>query len=138
MKEIKFPAINVSKKWDKNDDISLYVLFDPYMNTANETLYNKYLLNNSFVDSNGNIFKITDRVLPSRIRQILSFIPNLCKVELVFKDTGENMKMEEIRTYILKQLENFDSKFKDEWIKNIRSAKTIEDIIFGDNNLAGQ
>ena len=45
MKEIKFPAINVSKKWDKNDDISLYVLFDPYMNTANETLYNKSLIN---------------------------------------------------------------------------------------------
>ena len=132
MKKINFPIVNVSsKKWDCDKDV--YILDDEYIYTKDDIFYSKYFLNNSFVDSNGKVFKITDRLLPGRVRQILSFIPNICKVELVFKETGENMTIEEIRSLIIRRVEEMvnDDELKSEWIKNVKNAKTIADVITG-------
>jgi hypothetical protein len=135
MKEIKFPIANVSiKNWDKNEDYLLYVLDSPYIFTPKETFYGKYLSNHSFVDSNGNVFKITGRIFTNRVRKILRFIPGFYKAELVFEQTGETMDREEIRNHIVRQLEKLDDyEHKAEWIRTVKNATTIEGIISGDN-----
>ena len=132
MKKLKFPIANISsKKWDCDENV--YILDSEYIYTTNEMFYSRYFLNNSFVDSNGKVFTITDRLLPNRVRQILSFIPNICKVELVFKETGKKMTIEEIRSHIIRQVEEIvdDNELRSEWIKKVKNAKTIEDVISG-------
>ncbi|MDR2882838.1 MAG: hypothetical protein LBU98_03580 [Alistipes sp.] len=132
--KIKFPAANVSvKDWDKNEDYLAYVLFDPYIYTPKEATFRRYWAGQSFVDSSGTVFKATGRIMPPRVRQVLSFLPNFCRVELVFEPTGQIMSMEEVRSHMLRQLEKLDNYGnKAGWIENVKRAATIEDIISGD------
>ena len=129
---MKFPAVNVSiENWDKNEDYLIYVLENEFIYTTNNELFQKYFLDNLFVDSDGSIYKLIDRKLPSSFKQIFSFIPNFCKVELVFKRTEDKMTKEQVRQHILKQLDKLDNdKNKVEWIDKVKSAETFEEIIF--------
>ena len=130
MKKPEFPAINVSKNWDKNEDVLAYILLDEYIG-RNDRFYKDYYFYNLFVDCNGEIFKITDRILPTGIRDFFSFLPGVGNAKLVFEQTGRTMTIEEIRSHLLKQAENYD---KDnvtiKWINNIREAKTIEEMLW--------
>lgn len=130
---MKFPAANVSiKNWDKNEDYLIYILEDDFIYTTNNKLYQEYFLNKLFVDSNGDIYKLIDRKLPNSFRQILSFIPNFCKVELIFKRTEDKMTVEQVRQHILIQINQLDNdQNKIEWIDKVKIAKSYEEIIFG-------
>ena len=130
---MKFPAANVSiKDWDKNEDYLVYILENEFIYTTSDKLYKKYFLNNLFVDSNGEIYRLIDRKLPQGIRQFFSFIPNFCKVELVFIRTEEKMTIEQVRQHIINQIEKLENNENNaEWIKQIREAKTYDEIIFG-------
>lgn len=127
---MKFPAANISLDWDENGDYSIYSLEDQYIYTADYKVYQEYYLNQLFVDSNGDVYKIIDRKLPNQFRQILSFIPNLCKVELIFMRTGNIMSLEELRRHFLSQIEKLESnEHKTEWIDKVKNAKSYEEII---------
>lgn len=130
----EFPAANVSSgQWNRDSDWLLYVLFEPCIYTPADKLYAEYYLGQSFVDSNGKVFKITGRILPGRLLQVLHFIPNLCRVELLFEPTGRTMDIEEVRSHMLRQLETLDDdEDKAEWIEAVKGAATIKDIISGD------
>lgn len=129
---MKFPAANISiKNWDKNEDFLIYILEDEFIYTTDNNLYKRYFLNNQFVDSKGEIYRLVDRKLPSLTRRIFSFLPNFCKVELIFKPTLEKMTLEEVRQHILNQLMRLDNDSnRAEWISNVKSAETYEDVIF--------
>lgn len=129
---MQFPAANVSiKNWDKNEDYLIYILEDEFIYTTNNKLYQEYFLGKLFVDSNGDIYKLIDRKLPSLFRQVLSFIPNFCKVELIFKLTEDKMTIEQVRQHILSQLNKLDNdENKVEWIDKVKNAKTYKEIIF--------
>ena len=130
---MKFPAANVSiKNWDKNEDYVIYILEDEFIYTTDNELFHKYFLNKLFVDSNGEIYKLIDRKLPSTLRQVLSFLPNFCKVALLFKNTGEKMTLEQVREHILNQINKLDNdQNKVDWVNIVKDAETFEDIIFG-------
>ena len=130
---MKFPAANVSiKNWDKNEDYLIYILEDEFIYTTDNELFHKYFLNKLFVDSNGEIYKLIDRKLPSTLRQVLSFLPNFCKVALLFKNTGEKMTLEQVREHILNQINKLDNdQNKVDWVNIVKDAETFEDIIFG-------
>ena len=130
---MKFPAANVSiKNWDKNEDYLIYILENEFIYTTDNKLYREYFLDKRFVDSNGDIHKLIDRKLPSAFRQILSFIPNFCKVELVFKRTADKMTVEQVREHILNQIGKLDNEQnKNEWIYKVKNAKSYNEIIFG-------
>ena len=129
---MQFPAANVSiKNWDKNEDYLIYILEHEFIYTTNNKLYQEYFLGKLFVDSNGDIYKLIDRKLPNLFRQVLSFIPNFCKVELVFKLTKDKMTIEQVRQHILSQLNKLDNdENKAEWIDKVKNAKTYKEIIF--------
>lgn len=130
---MKFPAANVSiSHWNKDEDYLLYVLENEFIYNPDNELYQKYFLNNLFVDSNGDIYKLIDRKLPSKIIQLFSFIPNLCKVEFIFKKTEEKMTLEQVRQHLLNQIEQLaDNENKVVWLHTIKNANTFEEIIFG-------
>lgn len=129
---MKFPAANVSiKSWDENEDYLIYILEDEFIYTTNPKIYQDYFLNNLFVDSNGDIYKLIDRKLPNSFRQILRFIPNFCKVELIFKPTKDKMTIEQVKQHILSQLNKLNNDTnKVEWIDKVKNAKSYEEIIF--------
>ncbi len=136
-KKIEFPAANISiSDWDKNEDYLLYVLFDPWLNATK--LFPRYYHNQSFVDSNGNVFKITNPIESSRNRRLFGFIPLSGRMELEFEPTGATMEMEDVRRHMLRQLEKLDSHGPEAaeqqaaWIANVKKAQTIADIISGD------
>ncbi|WP_192822154.1 hypothetical protein [Rufibacter sp. LB8] len=80
----------------------------------------------------GEVYRVTDRKLPGLARQFFSFIPNFCKVELVFLSTGERLTIEEVRNHMLAQLYLLDEdENKTEWIEKVKNARTFEEIIFG-------
>jgi len=130
---MKFPAANVSiSSWDKEEDYLLYVLENEFIYNSDNELYQQYFLNNLFVDSNGDIYKLIDRKLPSKIIQLFSFIPNLCKVEFIFKKIEEKMTLEQVRQHMLNQIEQLaDDQNKVDWLHIIKNAATFEEIIFG-------
>jgi hypothetical protein len=130
---MKFPAVNVSiTNWDKNEDYLIYILEDEFIYTSDNQLYKEYFLDKLFVDSNGDVYQIIDRKLPGLFLQILSFIPNFCKVELIFKPTHIKMTIDEVRLHLLNQTNKLDDdENKFEWIEKLKKAKTFEEIIFG-------
>ena len=129
MTAIKFPIMDVSfAKWKRNEEDQ--ILFDEYIYTKKEATFKKYFRNRSYVDSNGDVYKITDRILPGKVRQFFSFIPNVCKVQLVFRKTDKTMTVEEVRDYLLKQLKDRGADdLMLEWIKGVENAKTIEEML---------
>ncbi len=130
---MKFPAANVSiSNWNKDEDYLLYVLEKEFIYNPDNELYQKYFLNNLFVDSNGHIYKLIDRKLPSKIIQLFSFIPTFCKVEFIFKKTEQKMTLEQVRQHMLNQIMMLaDDQNKVDWLNNIKNATSFEEIIFG-------
>ncbi len=130
---MKFPAVNVSfTNWDKNEDYLIYILEDEFIFTTNTQLFKEYFLDKLFVDSKGNVYKLIDRKLPGLFRKVFSFIPNFCKVELIFKPTKDKMTIEEVRSHLLNQINKLDDgQNKFEWIEKLKKAKTFVEIIFG-------
>ena len=104
---MKFPVANVSlREWNPREDILLYVLIDPYIYRNDDKLYREFYYNQKFVDSEGEIYKIIDKRLPSSIwRSIFRFLPNVFKIELIFITTNEKMGIEEVREFYLHQIQ---------------------------------
>lgn len=129
---MKFPAANISiQKWDKNEDYLIYILEDKFIYTTDQKLFENFFLNNLFVDSKGEVYKVVDRKLPSLTRRIFSFLPNFCKIELLFKPTHDKMTLEEVRQHILNQLVILDQNQNTaDWIHSVKKAKTFQDVIF--------
>jgi hypothetical protein len=130
---MKFPTANVSlKEWNPNEDYLLYVLMDPYYCIASNEFYRKYYHNQRYVDSNGDIFMATDKKLPKSIfRNIFRFIPGVYKVELIFTSTGEKMELEEVREFLLKQVNKLKGDNVSEWINQIKKSKSIQEVLGG-------
>lgn len=116
---MKFPVANVSlREWNPREDILLYVLIDPYIYRNDDKLYREFYYNQKFVDSEGEIYKIIDKRLPSSIwRSIFRFLPNVFKIELIFITTNEKMGIEEVREFYLHQINNLPKEdYINEWI----------------------
>lgn len=129
---MKFPVANISiKNWNPKEDFLLYILMDKYIYRDNSQLYKTYFYNKEFVDSNGNIYKIVDQKKPTSLwRKIFKFLPNVFKIELIFKKTESKMDVENVKQFILRQIKNLP---KDEtnnsWIEKIKKSKTIQEIL---------
>lgn len=132
---MKFPVANISiDNWDSNEDYLLYVLMDPFIYRDDEKLYRDYFFNYKFVDSNGDIYRLVDRKLPTSLwMRVFKFIPNVFKIELIFTKTNERMDIELVRNFIIKQIGKLsDQDSASDWIKQIKNAKTITEILGGE------
>ncbi len=134
---MKFPAVNISaKKWDYQN-IRFYTFGNEFVYIPSFELFEEHCLEELFVDSNGDIYKVTGRKLPSKILQFFSFIyPQLSKIEFTF--TGQKLDdTEKLRTHLLTQIsvlykndEFLDSEDRMlQWMDSVKKATTIEEMI---------
>ena len=139
---INFPLANVTKDWsfDAGEDHTTYTLEDQYFYENNEKTFKKYYLHQKYVDSNGDIYKIIGRtVLHVPFFKRLPFFTPHPRAEFSFAKTFEKMDIEEIRTWMTRQITLMYKdathpeaiKSKNSWIDQIKEAKTIAEIILG-------
>ncbi|APU11900.1 hypothetical protein A5M85_16915 [Cellulophaga lytica] len=128
---MRFPLLNISeRKWcsKKNKD---YIIYDKFIYTNNETIYNEIYKNNLFIDCNGKIYSVLKKAeLIEKWRIWLRFIPNIYKKEIIFKPTGESWTAEELRKYLIERVSELNTnEHTRSWITYLKKAKNYEELI---------
>ena len=128
-----FPALAIStKKWI-TDDLMDYILWDEYIYTNKESVFQKYYKDNLFCDGEGKIYKaIRKNEVTENWRNWLRFIPNVWKTTIIFQDMNEEMSVEQLRNYILERISDLkqDTSTR-EWKINVQKATTHAELIQG-------
>ncbi len=128
--KMKYPILNISlKNWNSSKlDYSILLLDSNLIYTSNDELFNNYFLNNEYIDSNGKIYEIIGRELPSSWKKAFSFIPYFYKVKLLFKAKEREIQLDELKSYIVKNIKalSYQEEFERKWLKDIEAAKTFE------------
>jgi hypothetical protein len=131
---MKFPIANISiKNWNPEEDILLYILLNKYIYRDDNQLYQSFFYNKEFVDSNGDIYLLVDqKKSTSLLRKIFKFLPNVFKIELIFKKTKNKMDIENVREFIQRQIGKMPKDANHvNWIEQIKNAKKIQEILDG-------
>lgn len=131
--KMTFPLLNIStKKW-KSEDLTGYILFDEYIYTDKETIFNELYIDKLFIDCNGLIYKaLKKEELTQKWRKWLRFIPNIWKKEVLFQPTGDSWTIEELRNYLLKRVSELKAnKHTYEWKAQLKRAKNHAELIHG-------
>jgi len=135
MDEINFPMTRInSKSWlDKED---LFPLFNGYIYTSKEKLFNDYYRNKEFVDCKGDIYKVIDRIPPTNFwRNFLKFLPNVYREKLVFIKTNKRIELMELKKDLISGIRRFNndatSEAGKEWIMEIERSKSIKEVLCG-------
>jgi len=128
-----FPLLNISaKKWD-SEDLTDYIIFDKFIYTDKESIFNELYKNKIFIDCDGRIYKGIKKVeLAEKWRNWLRFIPNIWKREVLFRTTGENWTVDELRNYLLKRVSELKTdKDTENWKTQLKKAKNYSELIYG-------
>lgn len=131
---MNFPLINISvKKWHKDADVLEFILFDKFIYTDKDCVFEELYKWKSFCDGDGFVYKaIKKEEQIEKWRNWLRFIPNVWRKEIIFKKTGEKLTVEELRQYLLDRVSDLSkTDFRDEWINELRIAKTHFELING-------
>ncbi|WMN11773.1 hypothetical protein QYS49_39570 [Marivirga salinae] len=129
---IKYPMINISdKNWDKEDDLTVYMLFDEFIYTNQEDLFIQYYKDKEFCDCQGNVFKVVDRRPPvSFWRNFFRFLPNVFKVELSFIQENKKVTLDDLRTFMLERLDEINTNdFVPKWIDSVKKANSYKELL---------
>ena len=130
---MEFPLLNISKKnWSENDLLD-HVIFEPFIYSDNQKFIKNYLINNSFCDCNGNVYKVRELNRPKQYwRHLLKFIPGIYKVEVVFYQTTEIISLADLKDFVISRLKSINTNgLYNNWIKEVSDAKRIKDILHG-------
>ena len=128
-----FPLLNISaKKWD-SEDLTDYIIFDKFIYTDKESIFNELYRDKLFIDCDGRIYKAFKKAeLTEKWRNWLRFIPNVWKREVLFRKTGENWTTDELRSYLLKQVSELkNDKHTEKWKTQLKKAKNHSELIYG-------
>ncbi|MCD0456473.1 hypothetical protein LPB85_13585 [Chryseobacterium sp. LC2016-27] len=130
---MNFPLINISaEKWDSEDLIE-YIIFDEFIYSDDESIFNKYYRNQHFIDCDGYIFIPLEKAeLKEKWRSWLRFIPNIWKREIIFQPTGKSWTVEKLRNYLLSRVSELKKdKYTEKWIADLKTAKNHYELING-------
>lgn len=129
---MNFPLVNISaENWTSHEIVD--ILFDEFIYTDNETIFNKYYKNQKFTDCNGHIYTIIGKAeLTENWRIWLRFIPNVWKRKINFQSTGKSISVEELRFYLLKRVSELEKNaHTDKWMEELKTAKSLSELING-------
>lgn len=130
---ITFPIVNISiKKW-RDKRVVKYLRFDEYTRTYNNSLFKKYYKNKLFCDSEGFIYQaIKKEKMKEKWRNWFRFIPNVWKTKIIYKPTGKEMKLEDLRKLLLDRISHLsENHYTRMWKDKIKKAKTHYELING-------
>ena len=125
--KISFPAIDISIDNWNSEDINEVLLFDEYFYNKSNKVFNIYRKDHIIVDSKGCMFKI---VGVEKLKSWQNYIPFFIKRKMYFDDCKDKKSLEELRSLILKKMDDIeDNDFKIEWKNNVIKAKNFNDLI---------
>ena len=130
---MEFPIIKIYTETYLNEE-ELIPLFDEYIYSSKEEVFQDYYLNKEFADCKGNIYKVVDKRLPSSFwRSLLRFLPGVYKVKLIFRNTNKRIELEELKTDLIAGIRRFYAQDTDEilekWVQEIKNSKSIKAIL---------
>ena len=127
--KISFPVIDISIDNWNSENINEILLFDEYFYNKSNQVFEIYRMNHTIVDSKGCVFKI---VGVEKLKSWQNYIPFFVKRKMYFDDCKDKKSLEELRSFILKKMDEIeDNDFKIEWKNNVIKAKNFNDLILG-------
>ena len=130
---MNFPLLNISVKNWNSEDLMEYILFDKFIYTGKESLFNEFYKGQLFIDCNGQIYRALEKAeLNQKWRNWLRFIPNIWKREIIFKPTGEAWTVAELRNHLVERVSELKpDTHREKWKSDLKNAKTYSELING-------
>lgn len=133
---IQFPLLNISeKRWTADSWYESFV-WDDYI--CSDTYFDIYLRGKLFCDCSGKVYQISHQILPTAWwRKVFRFLPNVYKIELVFKEVPQSISLAELKEYVLVRIGDLPAdETRAEWKRKVVAARTFEEVISGDKESA--
>lgn len=130
---MNFPLINISAdKWS-HEELTVYVIFDEFIYSDDESVFNQFFRNQQFIDCDGNIFiPVGKAKLKGEWRNWLKFIPNVWKREIIFQPTIKKWSVEKLRSYMIDRVSELKrNSFTEKWIEDLKKATNHDELING-------
>jgi len=128
-KKIEFPLVDISVTSWRGEIINEVFLYDEYFYNRSNAIFQEFQLNHKIVDSNGDVYVI---VGVEELKGLKQWIPFFRKRKMEVIKSGEKMSLDELRDFVLQKVEELDDNdSKQEWIQNIKQAKTFKQLIHG-------
>lgn len=124
--------LNVSDtNWANAVDFTQFCLFDQYIYTGSNRIFNLHYKDKVFCDCNGNLYKVVGKTPPTETwRNLLRFLPNTYRVTLELMPLNQTMQLEEFRQFVLDRLNSLENAdFINDWILKTKNAKTYREIL---------
>jgi len=125
---MQFPMYNIDipslgkNYWLLNEIIR----YNATYSSNDEEMWKQYFLNMRFVDSQGDVYRLVDKI---KIRKLWHSLFRIARYDCGFVATGERLSIEELRQIMESQIINTDEKFAHEFIAGLRKAKTLAELI---------
>ena len=137
MQEIEYPFMRINSSTWTNDE-ALFPLFDEYMYSSKEQIFQTYYFDKEFIDSKGTIFKVVGREPTQNIfRKWFNFLPGVYREKLVYKKIAKKIELNDFKEDVIRGIKRFNSDATKEisikWIDQIRNAKDFGEVINGEN-----
>lgn len=105
--KLQFPMLNISLVSLNPQSLEEIHIGDLWDYPRDNHLFDKYYLNQQYVDQNGHIFKITGKTKTDLIHAIIHFN----KDKLKFDDTGRNIKFNDLKNFVIQRYATLDDDF---------------------------
>lgn len=146
---MKYPIINISiKSWEKYKKENFYI----YKRTRDFNFKNKKVMlsfiDNLFVDSNGDIFKLINYKKIPIYKRLKKLIFLADKYDLNFENTNQKMPIAEFRKFLYENVKNMHYEYanmvgedqtlyyeeiedRNYWLNLIRTSNSYQDMLCG-------
>ncbi len=124
---MKFPIFQISEtQWKKLHEFEL-----EYSDEITIISYKKlqdFFLDSEYIDSNGDVYRVTDFEIPGILSKIFRFIPIIpFRVKLIFLKQNKKLDLEQFRTLMLKRINQV--KEYNDLATLVKNAKTYAEIL---------
>lgn len=146
---MKYPITNISvKTWENKKTDNDYIKDNALSFNFQSEKEMQSLINTQFVDSNGNIYKLTSNSKIPIFKRILKFSIFSVKYDLVFENMNQKMTIEDYRNLMYDNIKNMpyqydnligedqknfieEKEHREYWLNLIKTSNSFEDIMNG-------
>jgi hypothetical protein len=124
---MKYPIFQISdEQWTKLHEFE--VEYSDKITIISDKKLKEYFLFSEYIDSNGDIYKVTDFQITGILSKIFRYIPIIPFTgKLIFTKVNKSLNLEEFRALVLKRA-NTVSDYK-EFATIVTNAKTYKEIM---------
>ncbi len=124
---IIYPILNISISEWNNDIIEEIFRENDIYYSSNEEFFNTYLLNNEFIDCNGDIYKITGKIA---IKGFWTLLFTSKRSRLIFEKTNSKITFDELQKIMVDRINDLKGdEAEQQWILSLKKAQTIKQLL---------